>query len=93
MWKRDATGAFYRVDNIVSDSYVLTVRLASSDMDPSWGGFVNLFYKTPCGEIMQFQVGFIDEDELEVAQDFYDNYYLPKVTSDPKAAMLEAIQL
>lgn len=94
MWKvSEETRAHYRVDEIVEGIYVLTVSLLNSSMDPSWVGFVNLFYKTPCGQIIQVQVGFIDEDDLSVAKDLYETYYLANALADPKTMMQDGIRL
>ena len=93
MWKVSEDGSVYRVDNIVENTYILTVRVDHSDMDPSWVGFVHLFYKTPCKEIVQVQVGFIDEDNLDTAKDLYETHYLANALADPKTMMLEGIKL
>ena len=94
MWKvNEATRAHYRIDEIVEDTYVLGVQLLNSSMDPSWVGFVNLYYKTPCGSKVKVQVGLIDEDTLDEAKNVYESYYLPMAMSDPKQVMLEGIKL
>lgn len=87
-WKHNSDLSYGRADEIVPDTYALGTILARSDMDPSWCGFVVLFYRTPCGEIVSNQIGFVDEDTLEDAQRVYEDYFLPLVEEDPKKAML-----
>ena len=87
-WTTDDDGSQHRIDNIVDDKYVLAARVARSDMDPSWCGFVILYYRTSTNGIASSQVGFIDEDTLEGAQAKYENYYLPLVLDDPYSALI-----